>query len=272
MVVILYALYVLLNVVQEITSMAQDRGNTDKAYSHESGAQIRIEFKEYILSAEKIIRDNIDFDTRVSMEQVGLIDTNQVKNVFGMSMEAIRKYKALGLISPVKRVGRKDFYRKTDILRRKELILDLQREGKSLAEITQHIAKNFSHPEVSGEQGDVKKILIIEDDKGFITLIKETIEEHFDKGEIKIYNEENGLAGLDRAIAIRPHLIILDIALPGISGIKLYKQLKEDSRTNNIKVIGMSGVYCDQDKLIGNFLRKPFKTNKLIAMVKRLLE
>lgn len=70
-----------------------------------------------------------------------LIDIYEVKGIFKLSIESIRKYKALGFFEPCKRVGKKYFYDKKHIIKRKDLIKRYKNEGKSLQQIEDEFYK-----------------------------------------------------------------------------------------------------------------------------------
>ena len=52
----------------------------------------------------------------------------------------------------------------------------------------------------------------------------------------------DGSAGIQKAREIRPHLIVLDVMMPGTGGALMYKELKTDRRLRSIPVIMLSAV------------------------------
>jgi len=84
-----------------------------------------------------------------------------------------------------------------------------------------------------------KKILIIDDDKMMCDLITEFLGE---RGGYEVSSATNGKDGLRTAIKLQPHLIILDIMMPGIDGLEVLKKLKKDEKTVKIPVVMLTGV------------------------------
>jgi DNA-binding response OmpR family regulator len=77
-----------------------------------------------------------------------------------------------------------------------------------------------------------KSILIVEDDKDLL----DVLESKFEKSGFQVWTATNGQAGLSAARSIIPSVIVLDLALPIIGGIKVLEKLREDQRTKNIPV------------------------------------
>src|SRR3990167_9158266 len=78
----------------------------------------------------------------------------------------------------------------------------------------------------------MKRILIVEDDQAFVSAYNAKLSPHF---ELK--NALTGEEGLKFANEWKPHLILLDLFLPGKSGQEVLKELKEDEHTKHIPVI-----------------------------------
>lgn len=74
-----------------------------------------------------------------------------------------------------------------------------------------------------------------------------------------------------------PQLIILDIMMPNVDGIKILKKLKEDPRTRNIPIIMATAKGTEMDKIHGldsgadDYLVKPFGIMEMVSRVKAVL-
>lgn len=74
-----------------------------------------------------------------------------------------------------------------------------------------------------------------------------------------------------------PELILLDIMLPGIDGMKLLRKLKSDKKTKNIPVIMVTAKGTEYDKVVGldsgadDYVTKPFGMMELISRIKAVL-
>ncbi len=79
------------------------------------------------------------------------------------------------------------------------------------------------------------------------------------------------------AQSIRPHLIVLDIQMPGMDGFETMKRLKQNSDTRHIPVICVTGLAMkeDEDKILASgamgYLPKPIDMNKLKAKIAEII-
>lgn len=96
------------------------------------------------------------------------------------------------------------------------------------------------------ENQSARKILIVDDEKKFSNLLKKFFEKNNFVVELAFDGWDAGL----KAAQFMPAIIILDIALPGINGMEVCKNLKDNSKTANIKVIAISGDLRHSEKVI----------------------
>ncbi len=97
-------------------------------------------------------------------------------------------------------------------------------------------------------------ILLVDDDEDCRLLVRDAIQSAHIKNEI--YETSNGEEALNfvRRLppytdAPRPGLIYLDIDMPGISGIEVLKELKQDPATRDIPIVMMTALDDDNEKL-----------------------
>jgi two-component system, OmpR family, copper resistance phosphate regulon response regulator CusR len=116
------------------------------------------------------------------------------------------------------------------------------------------------------------KILIVEDEPKVASFIKKGLEENNYEAEIAY----DGISAEKLARLYRYHLFILDIIIPGISGLDLCKKLKEINP--NIPVIMITALGTTDDKVMGfesgadDYLVKPFEFRELLVRMKVLLK
>lgn len=137
--------------------------------------------------------------------------------------------------------------------------------------------KNYANKKgryiIEGKRGanmEKKKILIVDDDENIAELISlYLIKECFDT-EIA----SNGEEALDKFRSYQPHLILLDIMLPGIDGYDVCREIRKDS---NVPIIMLSAKGEVFDKVLGlkigadDYMIKPFDSNELVARVQAIL-
>lgn len=110
-------------------------------------------------------------------------------------------------------------------------------------------------------------ILVVDDDKEII----ESIEIFLRNEGFNIYKAYNGLEALDVLVNKDVHLILMDIMMPKLDGIKATIKIREEK---NIPIILVSAKSEDTDKIMGlnigadDYITKPFNLLELIARVK----
>ena len=113
-------------------------------------------------------------------------------------------------------------------------------------------------------------ILVCDDDKE----IAEAIRIYLENEGYKVFLAFNGLEALNILEEQQVHLVIMDIMMPQMDGLKATIKLREDK---NIPVIMLSAKSEDTDKIIGlnmgadDYVTKPFNPLELIARVKSQL-
>ena len=115
-----------------------------------------------------------------------------------------------------------------------------------------------------------ERILIIDDDPGFLTLLKAVLEQE----GYTIHTANNGTEGLEQAHRASPDLIILDVVMPGTDGWQVCQQLRQ---TVDTPIIVFSGRASTQDVIKGfamgaeDYVTKPFKLSDLKERVYKAL-
>jgi CheY-like chemotaxis protein len=96
--------------------------------------------------------------------------------------------------------------------------------------------------------------------------------------DIRLLSAKNGKQGIKLARDTLPDIILMDINLPGISGIEALKILIEDSTTTHIPVIALSANALPRDIEKGldagffRYLTKPIRVNEFIDTLDIALE
>jgi DNA-binding response OmpR family regulator len=114
-------------------------------------------------------------------------------------------------------------------------------------------------------------ILVIEDDRA----LREGLALNFELHGYQVETAADGDEGMRKAFDISPDLIVLDIMLPGWSGLDILAELR--SRQQNVPVLILSARGTTDNKVEGlnigadDYLAKPFELPELLARVEAML-
>jgi two-component system alkaline phosphatase synthesis response regulator PhoP len=127
-------------------------------------------------------------------------------------------------------------------------------------------------PEKNNEAGQpMGKILIVEDEPDMVLGLKD----NFEFEGYEVVTASDGVAGLERARALKPDLVILDIMLPKLSGLEVCKTLRSEGFQTPIIMLTARGQ--EIDKVVGlelgadDYVTKPFSIRELLARVRAIL-
>lgn len=127
-----------------------------------------------------------------------------------------------------------------------------------------------------------KQVLVIDDEPDVVTYLSMLLE---DNG-FETVTAANGIEGMEKAKENHPDLICLDITMPEQSGIRFYRNLKEDAELSHIPVVVVTAVtgkggdpapfeeFLSTRKVIPppeGFFSKPIVREDFMAEVKRIL-
>lgn len=118
-----------------------------------------------------------------------------------------------------------------------------------------------------------KKILVVEDEPD----IRKLVHYHLTRERFKVLEAEDGERALRIVQRERPHLIVLDLMLPGLSGLELCRGLREREETAKIPILMLTAKAGEADRVVGlemgadDYLTKPFSPRELVARVKAIL-
>jgi putative two-component system response regulator len=115
------------------------------------------------------------------------------------------------------------------------------------------------------------RLLLVDDDQGLRNLLRTT----FEVFDIEVDEADSGYAALERIAARRPDVIVLDVKMPGMTGLEVCKAIKTNPETAGIGVVlltGSEGGSAEAAEACGadSFLRKPFSPLELLGVTERL--
>ena len=116
-------------------------------------------------------------------------------------------------------------------------------------------------------------ILLVEDEPAIQELIAVNLE-HAGHHVIRARDAEGALGIVRNAL---PDLLLIDWMLPGMSGVSLARQLRQEERTREIPIILLTARSAEADKVAGldagadDYVTKPFSPKELLARIKAVL-
>ena len=117
-----------------------------------------------------------------------------------------------------------------------------------------------------------RRVLVVEDEP----VTAEVVSRYLERAGYETLIERDGPAALTRAAAWRPHLLVLDIMLPRLSGLEVLRRLRAD-QGNRVAVILLSAISEERDRIVGlqlgadDYVAKPFSAAELVARVAAVL-
>ena len=117
------------------------------------------------------------------------------------------------------------------------------------------------------------KVLIVDDDPALCAVLVDRLA----LDGLSSESVHDGISAVERAVAIRPQLILLDLSLPELSGDQVFARLQADHRTRYTPVIFLTGAATRTDKVqhllagADDYVTKPFDLDELAARVQAAL-
>jgi DNA-binding response OmpR family regulator len=115
-----------------------------------------------------------------------------------------------------------------------------------------------------------QRVLVIEDDP----TVAEVVARYLSREGYSVAVSTDGLAGLRTALESPPDLVVLDLMLPGLSGVEVLSQLR---KSTPVPVIMLTALSREADRVSGlemgadDYVAKPFSPRELTARVKAVL-
>jgi two-component system response regulator CpxR len=113
-------------------------------------------------------------------------------------------------------------------------------------------------------------VLLIDDDTELTKLLEEYLEEE----QFHLDFAHDGVSGLEKASHNQYAVVVLDVMLPGMSGLDVLKQLRQKS---SVPVLMLTARGSELDRILGlelgadDYLPKPFNPRELVARLRAIL-
>ena len=118
------------------------------------------------------------------------------------------------------------------------------------------------------------RILLIDDEDDILEFVKYNLT----RDGYEVFTASNGAEGLQTAIKVKPHLILLDMMMPVLDGIETCKALRSSPALKNVMIVFLSAIGSEETQLQGydagadDYINKPIKMNILRSRVQAILK
>ena len=118
-----------------------------------------------------------------------------------------------------------------------------------------------------------RSLLLVDDDPEILTLLRAKLADE----PFELLTAVEGESALNIVRTQKPDLVVLDINLPGLSGLEVCRSLRADKDTRDIPIIILSGRSDQIDRVLGlefgadDYVTKPFNPRELILRIHNVL-
>ncbi len=114
------------------------------------------------------------------------------------------------------------------------------------------------------------RVLVVDDDPN----LGDVVVRYLEREGYEVDLARDGITGLERALSTLPDVVVLDLMLPGLDGLELFRRLR---RVAPIPVVMLTARGSEEDRVAGlelgadDYVAKPFSPRELTARVKAVL-
>ena len=241
---------VLINLLSNAIKYNKVGGTVRVTYEQRTTGRVRISVRDTGdgLSGEKIAQLFQPFNRlgqETTTEQgtgIGLVMTKRLVELMG------------GVISVESVVGKGSIFSI-------EMNMTVERH-KVVGALDSHVVT--AHANIPAD-ADVRTVLYVEDNPANLMLVEDLIAR---RADIRLLSARDGMSGVEMARNALPDVILMDINLPGISGVRALRILADDPTTGHIPVVALSANAMPRDIAKGleagffRYLTKPIKINE----------
>jgi len=122
-------------------------------------------------------------------------------------------------------------------------------------------------PTMNRPQSQTQRILVVEDEESIALGVRDALQHAGFQAEVV----HDGARALERIRAEQPDLVVLDLMLPGMSGLDVLDTLRKEKRT--LRVVILTALATENDLVRGfelgadDYMKKPFSPRELVARV-----
>lgn len=198
---------------------------------------------------------------------MNLIKISKVSDVSKLPVSTVRHYTNIGLLDVSSQTkGGQYLYDESSSVERLEFIKQLLKRGYDLSSVKEQLSR----------ERKVKKVLILDDNSGFVEGLKIALADVWPAWDVR-----SNLDVFNAGLALQeflPDLLLLDMELPGVDGIKICRKIKKDQFLKHIKIIAITAYNTPEhekafyDAGADFFYGKPVDIDVLTRKIREVLE
>ena len=118
------------------------------------------------------------------------------------------------------------------------------------------------------------RVLAVDDEESILDLLREVMGVN---PRYELLTARNGYRGLLMVRKGHPDLVLLDIWMPGMTGLEVCRELKKNEKTSDIKIIMLTALVEESDRAIARaagadgYITKPFRLSVLRDEIDRVM-
>lgn len=115
----------------------------------------------------------------------------------------------------------------------------------------------------------MNRVLVVDDEED----IRDLVHAILTGNGYEVFKAATGEEALTKVVALKPDLVILDVVMPGISGLEVCRLIKAKPNLKKIRVLMLSALSRDVDRKMitdsgaDGYLRKPFSVQDLLSKI-----
>jgi DNA-binding response OmpR family regulator len=115
-----------------------------------------------------------------------------------------------------------------------------------------------------------RRVLVVDDEP----IVREVLERYLEREGFEVTTAEDGESALSSFADDRPHLVLLDLMLPRIDGLEVFRRMRASAQT---PVIMLTALGEETDRVVGlelgadDYVTKPFSPREVVARVRAVL-
>jgi DNA-binding response OmpR family regulator len=114
------------------------------------------------------------------------------------------------------------------------------------------------------------RVLLVDDEE----IVRDVLVRYLEKDGFRVATAADGEEALERAAASRPDIVVLDLMLPKLGGLEVFRRLRE---TSDVPVVMLTAKREEVDRVVGlelgadDYVSKPFSPREVVARIRAVL-